>query len=88
MILTADGNEEVFSKNRSLIGRVEIMVHKQCGTGTPRAFLKRGKSEVEKLRRQGDSGSKLCSQGKFTSKLPTLYVRSLKRESFNIVDCF
>ena len=43
MILTADGNEEVFSKNRSLIGRVEIMVHKQCGTGTPRAFLKRGK---------------------------------------------
>ena len=49
MILTADGNEEVFSKNRSLIGRVEIMVHKQCGTGTPRAFLKRGKWEVEKL---------------------------------------
>ena len=43
MILTADGNEEVFSKNRSLIGRVEIMVHKQYGTGTPRAFLKRGK---------------------------------------------
>ena len=40
-ILTADG--KVFSKNRSLIGRVEIMVHKQCGTGTPRAFLKRGK---------------------------------------------
>ena len=37
---------------------------------------------------QGDSGSKLCSQGKFTSKLTTLYVRSLKRESFNIVDCF
>ena len=43
MILTADGNEEVFSKNRSLIRRVEIMVHKQCGTGTPQAFLKRGK---------------------------------------------
>ena len=43
MILTADGNEEVFSKNRSLIGRVEIMVHKQYGTGTPRTFLKRGK---------------------------------------------
>ena len=41
MILTADG--KVFSKNRSLIGRVEIMVHKQYGTGTPRAFLKRGK---------------------------------------------
>ena len=41
MILTADG--KVFSKNRSLIGRVEIMVHKQCGTGTPRAILKRGK---------------------------------------------
>ena len=37
---------------------------------------------------QGDSGSKLWSQGKFTSRLTTLYVRSLKGESFNIVDCF